>query len=209
MPEDHEGGAGSGLTPPDPQQVREVQEDFLEKKRPLVIIGPMAAGKSYIGMHFAKFYGFPFIDADQLITEKYGSISEYFRKYGEAQFRKIEAETVKEVLESPHYRNYVFSLGGGAPMNHQIAELLHKENVVYIKVDIDTVQPRIENNRTRPMLQPNPVERWNSIFEDRRERYESLASYTLDARGGRSITDMAAELYSYVQTVRKVSDHAN
>lgn len=48
-----------------PNQVREVQETYIEKSRPVVIIGPMAAGKSYIGTHLARFYGYEFIDSDQ------------------------------------------------------------------------------------------------------------------------------------------------
>ena len=81
------------------------------------------------------------------------------------------------------YRNTVFSLGGGAPMTDSVAELLKDECVVYILVDADTVTPRITGNKTRPLLQPNPVERWTEIFERRRSRYEELAHFTLDARG--------------------------
>ncbi len=184
---------------PDPQQVRLLQEEFLERKRPLIFIGPMAAGKSYIGMHFAKFYGYPFLDADHLITDRYGSIAEIFDTYGEAYFREIELNIIEEVLNSPKYRNTVFSLGGGAPMSDSVADILRQENVVYIKVDAETVRPRIVNTRHRPLLQPNPVEKWTAIFEARKERYEELASYVLDARGQRNITDMTAELYSYIR----------
>ena len=186
-----------------PQQVREMHENFAERSRPIVLIGPMAAGKTYIGTHLARFYGYEFLDADQLIVERYGEVSEIFEIFGEAYFRELERKTIEEVLTSPVYRNTVFSLGGGAPMTDSVAELLKDECVVYILVDADTVTPRITGNKTRPLLQPNPVERWTEIFERRRSRYEELAHFTLDARGGRPITEMTAEIQAYVTASRK------
>ena len=186
-----------------PQQVREMHENFAERSRPIVLIGPMAAGKTYIGTHLARFYGYEFLDADQLIVERYGEVSEIFEIFGEAYFRELERKTIEEVLTSPVYRNTVFSLGGGAPMTDSVAELLKDECVVYILVDAETVTPRITGNKTRPLLQPNPVERWTDIFERRRTRYEELAHFTLDARGGRPITEMTAEIQAYVTASRK------
>ena len=186
-----------------PQQVREMHENFAERSRPIVLIGPMAAGKTYIGTHLARFYGYEFLDADQLIVERYGEVSEIFEIFGEAHFRELERKTIEEVLTSPVYRNTVFSLGGGAPMTDSVAELLKDECVVYILVDAETVTPRITGNKTRPLLQPNPVERWTEIFERRRSRYEELAHFTLDARGGRPITEMTAEIQAYVTASRK------
>ena len=186
-----------------PQQVREMHENFAEQSRPIVLIGPMAAGKTYIGTHLARFYGYEFLDADQLIVERYGEVSEIFEIFGEAHFRELERKTIEEVLTSPVYRNTVFSLGGGAPMTDSVAELLKDECVVYILVDAETVTPRITGNKTRPLLQPNPVERWTDIFERRRTRYEELAHFTLDARGGRPITEMTAEIQAYVTASRK------
>jgi shikimate kinase domain protein len=185
-----------------PQQVREMHENFAERSRPIVLIGPMAAGKTYIGTHLARFYGYEFLDADQLIVERYGEVSEIFEIFGEAYFRELERKTIEEVLTSPVYRNTVFSLGGGAPMTDSVAELLKDECMVYILVDADTVTPRITGNKTRPLLQPNPVERWTEIFERRRSRYEELAHFTLDARGGRPITEMTAEIQAYVTATR-------
>lgn len=186
-----------------PQHVREMHENFAEQSRPIVLIGPMAAGKTYIGTHLARFYGYEFLDADQLIVERYGEVSEIFEIFGEAHFRELERKTIEEVLTSPVYRNTVFSLGGGAPMTDSVAELLKDECVVYILVDAETVTPRITGNKTRPLLQPNPVERWTDIFERRRTRYEELAHFTLDARGGRPITEMTAEIQAYVTASRK------
>lgn len=200
---EHQIEGGEIFLAPDPQQVREMQEFFLERQRPIVMIGPMAAGKSYIAMHLAKFYGYQFLDADQLIVDRYGSVSEIFDTFGEAHFRQLEVEVIKDVLHSPSSRNTIFALGGGAPMTPAIAEMLRDQQVIYILVDAETVRPRITGNNSRPLLQPNPVEKWSEIFEGRRETYESLAKYTLDARGGRPITEMTAELQKFIMDTRK------
>lgn len=189
----------------DPQQLREIQEGYLDRQRPIVIIGPMAAGKSYVGTHLARFYGYEFIDSDYLIVERYGPVTDIFEVHGEEYFRKLEAEVISEVLNSPHHRNTVLSLGGGAPMTAEVAEMLKNETVVYIKVDVDTVKPRIVGNSKRPLLQPNPIEKWSQIFESRREQYEQLAKYTLDARGHRNITEMTSQIQQFVVDSRKAN----
>ncbi|MBM7050494.1 MULTISPECIES: shikimate kinase [unclassified Rothia (in: high G+C Gram-positive bacteria)] len=189
----------------DPQQVRELQEEFADRHRPIVIIGPMAAGKSYIGMHLARFYGYEFIDSDQVLVERYGAVPDIFKKYGEAGFRQREAEIIREILENPAHRNTVLSLGGGAVMTPAVAELLAHETVIYISIDVATVAPRIVGNKNRPLLQPNPVEKWQEIFAARRGRYESLASFTLNASGSQTITDMTAQIQQFVLSTRKAN----
>ena len=189
-----------------PQRVRELQEGFATLSRPIVLIGPMAAGKTYIGSHLARFYGYEFLDADHVIVERYGEVSDIFEIFGEAHFRELEYRVIKEVLTSPAYRNTVFSLGGGAPMTDAVAQLLRDEQVVYILVDAATVEPRITGNKSRPLLQPDPVTRWQQIFDRRSARYEELAKFTLDARGGRSISEMTAEIQSFIVNSRKDSN---
>ena len=139
--------------------------------------------------------------------ERYGEVSEIFEIFGEAYFRELERKTIEEVLTSPTYRNTVFSLGGGAPMTDAVADLLRDECVVYILVDVDTVEPRITGNKTRPLLEPNPVERWSEIFEHRQHRYEELAQHTLDARGEKNISVMTAEIQNFVLAFRKEHSH--
>lgn len=186
-----------------PHQVKEIQESYRDKDRPILMIGPMAAGKSYIGSHLARLYGYEFLDSDQLIVDQYGDVTQIFSDLGEGAFRQIEAQVIEDILASPTRRNLIFSLGGGAPMTDRVARALAEETVIYIRVDASTVAPRILNSKTRPLLQEDPLGRWQQIFDQRRARYESLATYTLDARGGRDIADMAAELQDFILNQRK------
>ena len=91
-------------------------------------------------------------------------------------------------------------------MTDAVAQLLRDEQVVYILVDAVTVEPRITGNKSRPLLQPDPVTRWQQIFDRRSARYEELAKFTLDARGGRSISEMTAEIQSFIVNSRKDSN---
>lgn len=173
-------------------------------QRPVVLIGPMAAGKSFLALHMSKFYGYDFVDADQVIVSRYGVISGIFAEHGEKYFRDLEADTVAEILRDPDHANAIFSVGGGAPMTPSTRELLRHELVAYLEVDTETVLPRISGNRTRPMLQPDPERRWQELYESRRACYEELADITLDGRGNRPVAEIAADLEAELNRLRSL-----
>lgn len=175
--------------------------------RPVVLIGPMAAGKSFLALHMSKFFGYDFVDADQVIVHRYGVIADLFSEHGEKYFRDLEADVVAEVLSDPEHANAIFSVGGGAPMTDRVHEVLKDELVAYLKVDAATVLPRIRGNRTRPMLQPDPERRWTELLESRRERYEGLADIVVDGTGQRQVADIAQDLHNDIQRLR--ADGAN
>ncbi|CAL8897744.1 shikimate kinase [Kocuria varians] len=163
---------------------------------PVVLIGPMAAGKSHVARHMADHYGLRHVDTDRLIESRHGPIPKLFRARGEEEFRRIEAETVAEILDDPENRECVISLGGGAPMSPLVQPLLEGRTVAYLEVDLDTVRPRIRGNTTRPMLQPDPEARWSQILDERRETFERLATIHLDGRAPRSVAQIAHDLYT-------------
>ena len=166
-----------------------------EAPLPVVLIGPMAAGKSRVAQHMASRYGFDHVDTDQVIEFRYGPIPELFRTRGEAEFRRIEAQVVAEQLADPRNAHAVLSLGGGAPMSPLVQPLLAGRTVAYLHVDLDTVRPRILGSTTRPLLQPDPETRWVQIMTERRATFERLATITVDGRAPRTVRQMARELY--------------
>ncbi|KUG61868.1 shikimate kinase [Kocuria rosea subsp. polaris] len=171
-------------------------------QRPVVLIGPMAAGKSFLALHMSKFYGYDFVDADQVIVSRYGVISGIFAEHGEKYFRDLEADTIAEILRDPDHANAIFSVGGGAPMTPSTRELLRHELVAYLEVDAETVLPRISGNRTRPMLQPDPERRWQELYESRRACYEELADITLDGTRNRPVAEIGADLEAELVRLR-------
>lgn len=141
---------------------------------PVVLIGPMAAGKTRTGRAVARSLEVPFIDTDQRVSAAHGPISELFAREGEDYFRLLEREAVVEALAEVA----VVSLGGGAVLSPQTqADLAHCA-VVFLTASAEAVARRLSGS-TRPLL-PNGVEDWQRIFDERRPIYEALADIRID-----------------------------
>ena len=147
----------------------------------IVLIGPPGAGKSSIGKALAKELNLNFIDSDSEIEKiSHKKISEIFIEDGEPAFRLLEVDVVRRVLAD---FDGVISLGGGAPINKEIQEVLQDANypVVFIDVSIAQAAIRIGFNKDRPLLLVNPRQQWISLMNDRRPIYEKLASQTISS----------------------------
>lgn len=158
----------------------------------LVIIGPMAAGKSKIGRRVARHLGLPFTDTDRTIVSTHGPIPAIFETQGEAVFRDWEREAVAEAVT----RRSVVSLGGGAVMHPATAELLSDATVVYLTVSAEAVRSRIAGSN-RPLL-TDGVSSWERIFSERRPTYERLATATWDT-STLPITRLADEIADWAK----------
>ena len=64
----------------------------------VVLVGPMAVGKSAVGRMLAERIDTRFIDTDRLIVEQHGSIAGIFARQGEEAFRAIEADVVRAAV---------------------------------------------------------------------------------------------------------------
>jgi len=142
----------------------------------IILIGPPGSGKTSVGRILADELNLKAIDTDREIEEKSGKkIGDIFLEVGETGFRKIEREVVLESLEK---QGSVISLGGGSILDPEVYEQLSMEpKVVYLEVSISNAAPRVGFNTDRPLLLANPRQQWLKLFEERKERYESLARY--------------------------------
>jgi shikimate kinase len=142
----------------------------------IILIGPPGSGKTSVGKILAEELKLESIDTDRKIEEKSGKkIGDIFLDVGESGFRKIEREIVLDALSQ---EKSVISLGGGSILDEEVFELLAKEPiVVYLEVSISNAAPRVGFNTDRPLLLANPRQQWLKLFEERKERYESLARY--------------------------------
>jgi shikimate kinase len=155
---------------------------------PVVLIGPMGAGKSRVGGRLATALGAPFVDTDQRIVARYGPIDEIFAREGEEYFRVIEREVVAEALREPA----VVALGGGAVLHPDTRADLASVAVVLLRVDAAAVAPRLEGG-SRPLLAEGGLERWERILAERTPVYEALADIDLDT-SRRPVARIVAEL---------------
>lgn len=142
----------------------------------IILIGPPGSGKTSVGKILAEELKLESIDTDCEIEEKSGKkIGDIFLEVGESGFRKIEREIVLDALSQ---EKSVISLGGGSILDEEVFEVLAKEPiVVYLEVSISNAAPRVGFNTDRPLLLANPRQQWLKLFEERKERYESLARY--------------------------------
>ncbi|MCU1574796.1 MAG: Shikimate kinase [Micrococcaceae bacterium] len=151
---------------------------------PIVLIGPMAVGKTVIGAELAKALGRRFVDTDQVVIHRHGRIADIFAGRGERHFRELEARAVVEALDAARTEPTVISLGGGAVLDSGTQQLLAGATVVYLEADLETVRSRIGRESGRPLLAGDALERWTQLAATRTPVYRRLADLTLDVRSG-------------------------
>ncbi|MBO5262030.1 MAG: shikimate dehydrogenase [Clostridia bacterium] len=106
-----------------------VYKAVLSGKDNITLIGMPSCGKTTVGKLLSEMTGKNFVDTDALITEKIGmSIPEYFEKYGEAAFRTVECDVIKEVSAK---NNQIIATGGGAVLNRDNVRRLKQNGLVY------------------------------------------------------------------------------
>ena len=116
------------------------------------LIGYMGCGKSTIGRYIAKDMGWRFIDMDDYVEKQIGcSISQFFADKGEDEFRKAEAQALKD-LAAEH--NAIIATGGGAPCHFDnIAVMRAAGLTIYIKVEPQVLAARLKDAKNqRPLL---------------------------------------------------------
>ncbi|MHA2072155.1 MAG: shikimate kinase [Candidatus Thorarchaeota archaeon] len=120
-------------------------------QRSISLIGFMGTGKTTIGHALASSLNRRFVDSDPLVEKRVGkTISRIFSEDGEAFFRKVEVEIVREVYK---LRSSVVALGGGAILNPS-SSVLVKENsaVVLLRSSIETILSRTSSDKLPPLL---------------------------------------------------------
>lgn len=160
----------------------------------VVLIGPMAAGKTKVGKRVAKILGAPRFDTDKVFVAQHGEIAAFFETHGEPAFRAIEASLVRDTVSEPA----VVSLGGGAVLDEATQELLSRLPVVYLTVTPEAVASRLGEGK-RPLVAAEGVTAWQRIFEARRPIYERLATRTYDTSRG-NLDDIAHDIADWVNS---------
>jgi len=100
----------------------------------LVITGFMGCGKTRIARELAKRLNLELIDLDHRITKREGrSPAQLINEDGEASFRSIESDVLREVLASSD--SCVIALGGGAWIEERNRELIEQYSFTSIWLD--------------------------------------------------------------------------
>lgn len=136
----------------------------------------MGAGKSTVGPLLAQRLNWNFLDSDTAIQAGAGTtIAEIFARQGEATFRALEAETIRQHALR---ENLVLALGGGAIETESTRKLLAKLDcacVLFLDAPLDILVARC-------LAQPLAAER--PVLADREgllQRYNARLPYYRDA----------------------------
>ena len=154
------------------------------------LIGMMGSGKSSVGKLLANKLQFSIIDIDKEIekNEKL-SIKEIFEEKGENYFREIESKYLLRKRNSA-----VVSCGGGIVLNKKNREFLKTSGyTIYLKSSIPTLEKRLLNKNSRPLLNnANLKKTLTKIYNKRKTLYISAANATIitDRRSVKEVCEL-------------------
>lgn len=164
----------------------------------IILSGYMGSGKSTAAQLLHRDTGLKVYDLDEVIEQKtQQSVAEIFASKGEIHFRKIEHQTLRELLQSDE--DFILSLGGGTPCYAGNDELLKNSGAswVYLKASPATLFERLANDRgRRPLLDGKSAGEMRefiakSLFD--RSYYYNQAACKIDT-DQKSPEEIAAEL---------------
>ena len=151
-----------------------VYQKIKSDKENIVLIGMPASGKSTVGRIVADKLNREFVDTDLLIERKTGlSISQIFENSGEDAFRRIEAETVREISGQT---GLVIATGGGLPLNKDNMSALSLNGKIYF---IDRPLELLCPTDDRPLTSTR--EAMAKKFLERYDIYKSSADVLIKA----------------------------
>ena len=111
------------------------------RRRKIILTGYRATGKSVVGRLLADRLEVSFIDMDDVLTARYGEISEVVKEHGWDYFRTREKELLAELTAA---REVVISAGGGAVMHGDEWQALKDTGlVVWLTADLETICRRL------------------------------------------------------------------
>jgi shikimate kinase len=134
----------------------------------------MGAGKSTVGPLVALGRGVPFVDLDDLISERSGQpTGETLSHWGEPRFRAVEADLLDTIGQG---EACVVATGGGTPTTPAGRTALRHFDTIWLDVSFERVSERVEGS-ARPLWSGDI----HGLFEARRATYSAVSSRRVDA----------------------------
>lgn len=168
------------------------------------LIGPSGSGKSTVGSLLAEKREATFIDLDRKVEAMAGcSVAEVFARDGEAGFRRLESQALRDIIRDSRKRRLVVATGGGAVVDPENRDLMRSTGVrILLQVDAGTATERLRGGEERPLLHTNgsgqdPATAWSRMLEERKAVYADH-DLAVDATG--SVVHVADRI---VQTLQK------
>lgn len=137
----------------------------------IVLIGMPGCGKTTVAKALSKALNMEIIDADAEIVKASGKpIPQIFKEDGEAAFRKIETEVLRQFGKKT---GVILSTGGGCVTREENYPLLHQNGtIIWLKREIKNLP-----TEGRPLSQTNDL---TEMYRVRKPLYETFADITID-----------------------------
>ncbi len=143
----------------------------------IFLIGMPGAGKSTLAKSFCKENtSFVFFDTDIEIEKKLNkSILNIFNEEGQIYFREQETSILKN-LDSK--KNIICATGGGVILKDENIKLMKEKGIlIYLNCNISTLENRLKNNSTRPLLKDKKL---IELYNERKDIYKLNADYIIN-----------------------------
>lgn len=120
----------------------------------ITLIGYRGTGKTSIAQPLAEDLGWRAVDADVELERRAGrTIREIFDESGEPEFRRLERETLVELLKQT---DLVLAAGGGAILNEETRRDFREAGpVVWLTASADTIERRLYGDSTTEGRRPD------------------------------------------------------
>lgn len=138
------------------------------RRRTIVLIGMMGAGKSTTGFGLAQKLGIKFVDSDRELERlESRTVQEIFEQKGEEYFKELEKKIIKKILNTT--KPQVLSVGGNSLDDDELLKTIKEKTIsVFLDVDLDTLIKRVERRNNRPVLNgKDKAEAMRDIYENR------------------------------------------
>ena len=143
-------------------------------KQNIVLIGMPSSGKTTVGRILAEKCGKELADTDEYIVKKIGMpIADFFAKHGEAEFRKIEKETVAGLASTG---GKIIATGGGAVLDAENVRALKQNGVL---VFLDRRPENLIATDDRPLASRRSA--LEKLYAERYDIYCAAAEVPIDA----------------------------
>lgn len=158
----------------DPKLIDKAYKSVKTAKQNIVLVGMPSSGKTTVGGILAEKTGLELADTDEYIVKKTGMpIADYFAKYGEAEFRKIEKETIAELSGTG---GKVIATGGGAVLDKDNIRALKQNGVI---VFLDRALNNLVATDDRPLSSER--DKLERLYAERYDIYKACAEVHIDA----------------------------
>ena len=163
------------------ETVENVYTDILREKRNLVLIGMPGSGKTTVGKIAASKLGRKIVDLDEMIQNIAGKpIREIFAQDGEAAFRELEAQAVREIAG---LTGLVIATGGGCILRPENVDRLRRNGLLFL---LDRAVDQLLPTGDRPLA--DTARKLKQLYSQRMPLYRAAADQIIAVNGNETET---------------------